>query len=330
MVGNQMRWKPGKRGHYEGYYVAFNDPESHRGFWIRYSMVAPSDEADEPRAQVWLMRTDREQDPRNRAIRQTFPIQQLQASEEPFFVDIAGNRLRADGCQGAVADNGTEASWDLSFDAMLPPIAPTPEWGARVATCFLEPHPLLRITGSITEGNRETRVDGWLGEQAHVFGKRHSQRWHWAECKHLGAPGRAFTGFAAWPSLPGGERSITSLYLELGDGRRLLRNRFREMLKPQTAHSPGGWEFNAEYARDKLAGSVRPDPADLIGVTYHDPSGQPIYCYHSELADFSLQYYRRSSRSGAWNLVEDFSAPHSSAFEYGSAVALEGIPLLLS
>ncbi len=28
MNGNDMRWKPGKRGHYEGYYIAFNDPES--------------------------------------------------------------------------------------------------------------------------------------------------------------------------------------------------------------------------------------------------------------------------------------------------------------
>lgn len=324
-----MRWKPGKRGHYEGYYVAFNDPDSGRGFWIRYSMVAPSDAADEARAQVWFMRTDRSQKPRNIALRQTFPIGQLMASEEPFFVDIAQNRLRDDGCRGAIADNGTEVSWDLSFDSMLPPIAPTPEWGARLATCFLEPHPLLRLSGTISEGSRDTTIEGWLGEQAHVFGKRHSQRWHWAECKHLGAPGRAFTGFAAWPRLPGGERTVTSLYLELGDGRRLLRNRFREMLKPTTAHSSETWHFDAEYAREKLVGTVRPDPEDLIGVTYHDPSGQPIYCYHSELADLSLRYMRRSSGGAEWKLEQEFNAPHSSAFEYGSAVALEGIPLLL-
>jgi hypothetical protein len=330
MVGNRLRWKPGRRGHYEGYYAAFNDPESGRGFWIRYSMVAPADDADEPRAQVWFMRTDRSQSQRNLALRQTFPIQQLTTEAQPFHVDIAGNRLHATGCRGAIASDGVEASWDLVFDPILPPIAPTPEWGARVATCFLEPGPLLRISGTITENSREVKVEGWLGEQAHVFGKRHSQRWHWAECKHLGAPGRAFTGFAAWPQLPGGARSVTSIYLELGDGRRILRNGFREMLKPETAHSPEGWEFNAEYARDKLVGSVRPDPKDLIGVTYHDPSGQPIYCYHSELADFSLQLYRRSSASGDWKLEEEFSAPGSSAFEYGSAVALDGIPLLLS
>ena len=44
MLENRLRWKPGKRGHYEGYYFAFNDPESGRGFWIRYSMVSPSDD----------------------------------------------------------------------------------------------------------------------------------------------------------------------------------------------------------------------------------------------------------------------------------------------
>jgi hypothetical protein len=327
--GNRMRWSPGKRGHYEGYYVAFSDPVSGRGYWIRYSMVAPSDSAAEPFAQVWFMRTDRHHKPRNIALRQTFPIQQLQPSDQPFFIDIAGNRLSGDGCHGAIADNGTEASWDLRFDSVLPAIAPTPEWGARVATCFLEPNPLLRVSGTISENRRDVTVDGWLGEQAHVFGKRHSQRWHWAECKHLGAPGRAFTGFAAWPSLPGGARTVTSLYLELGDGRRILRNRIREMLRPRTAHSPQVWDFDAEYSRERLVGSVRPDPEDLIGVTYHDPSGQPIYCYHSELADFSLKYYRRGSGSGAWKLEEEFDAPHASAFEYGCAEALEGIPLLL-
>jgi hypothetical protein len=329
MVGNHLRWKAGKRGHYEGYYVAFNDPESGRGFWIRYSMVAPSDKTREPFAQVWFMRTDRSRSPRNIALRQTFPIRELTASDEPFFVDVAGKRLTADGASGAIAPDGVEASWNLSFDPVLPPIAPTPEWGARMATCFLEPRPLIRISGTITENDNDVAIDGWLGEQAHVFGKRHSQAWHWAECKHLGAPGRAFTGFAAWPRLPGGVRTVTSIYLELGDGRRILRNRFREMLKPETAHSVEGWEFDAAYARERLVGSVRPDPQDLIGITYHDPSGDPIYCYHSELADFRLQYFRRSSSSASWKLEEEFSAPSGAAFEYGSATPLEGIPVLL-
>jgi hypothetical protein len=329
MEGNRLRWKAGSRGHYEGYYVAFNHPETGQGFWIRYSMVAPTDSAKDPYAQVWFMRTDRAQATRNVAVRQTFPIGQLSAQADPFHVAIDGNRLTTEGCRGAIASDSVEASWQLQFDPILPAIAPTPEWGARVATCFLEPRPLIRVSGTIIENDRDIAVDGWLGEQAHVFGKRHSQRWHWAECKHLGAPGRAFTGFAAWPQLPGGARTITSLYLELGDGRRILRNRFREMLKPQTAHSPHGWEFDAAYSRERLVGSVRPDPADLIGVTYHDPSGQPIYCYHCELADFRLQYFRRSGASAEWKLEEEFSAPSGAAFEYGSATPLEGIPLLL-
>ena len=189
--------------------------------------------------------------------------------------------------------------------------------------------PLLRITGAITEDGERTAIDGWLGEQAHVFGKRHSTAWHWSECKHLGVTGAAFTGFAAWPSLPGGVRTITSLYLELGDGRRLLRNRFREMLKPTTKHSPDGWRFEAEYARDRLVGSVVPGREDLIGITYHDPSGAPVYCYHSELADFALSYYRRSGPGADWHLEQEFTAPSGAAFEYGSTTRLEGVELLL-
>ena len=71
-------------------------------------------------------------------------------------------------------------------------------------------------------------------------------------------------------------------------------------------------------------GSVIPDRDDLIGITYHDPSGEPVYCYHSELADFSLQYYRRGSSSAEWRLEEEMTAPGSSAFEYGSTEKLSG------
>ena len=329
MTGNQMRWRPGKRGHYEGYYVAFNHPESARGYWIRYSMVAPTDADREPFAQVWFMRTDRGATPRNRALRTTFPIGELQSEAAPFSVQIGASALADSGCHGELSDDGGDVRWDLTFEALLPGIVPTPEWGARMATCYIEPHPLLRISGTIREGDVETAIDGWLGEQAHVFGARHSQRWHWAECKHLGAPGRAFTGVAAWPRLPGPSRSITSLFLDLAHGRRMLKNTTLSLFKARTSHSPSGWEFDGEYGRQRLAGSIKPDRDDLIGVTYHDPSGQPIYCYHSELADLSLRYYTRSTRSGDWKLEEEIAAPGSSAFEYGCFEPLEGTPLLL-
>ncbi len=329
MNGNDMRWKPGKRGHYEGYYVAFNHPESARGYWIRYSMVAPTDTDREPFAQVWFMRTNRGATPSNRALRTTYPIGELRAVTHQFSVEIGSSALWSDGCRGKLSDSSGEVSWDLKFESGLPPITPTPEWGARMATCYIEPNPLLKLTGTIRENGEVVSIEGWLGEQAHVFGARHSQRWHWAECKHLGGPGRAFTGVAAWPRLPGPERSVTSLFLDLADGRRLLKNNTLSLFKPRTAHSPAGWEFDGDYGLTRLAGTITPDPADLIGVTYHDPSGQPIYCYHSELADIRLRYYTRRSKSDAWNLEEEISAPGSSAFEYGCSTALEGVPLLL-
>jgi hypothetical protein len=307
--GNDMRWKPGKRGHYEGYYIAFNDPESGRGYWIRYSMVAPTDAGRDCYAQVWFMRTNRDSAPRNRALRTTFGIDSLRTTTGPFTLAIDSNQLSMEGCAGSLADASGEVAWKLNFEALLPGITPTPEWGARMATCYMEPHPLLRLTGSISEGGVETQIDGWLGEQAHVFGARHSQRWHWAECKHLGGPGRAFTGVAAWPKLPGPPRSITSLYLELGDGRRLLKNTTLNLFKAETAHSPSAWEFEGEYGLQRLHGTISPHRADLIGVTYHDPSGQPIYCYHSELADLALSYFTRTSRSGPWKLEEEITAP---------------------
>jgi hypothetical protein len=321
MAGNLMRWKPGTRGHYEGWFVAFSNPGEQAGYWIRYSMVAPTDEARAPFAQAWFMRTDRSATPRNRAVRLTFPIEQLQSGRAPFSVAVAGNRLEEGGCRGSLED----VSWELRFESLLPGFTPTPEWGARIATCFQEPQPLLRVSGQVVEGGRSRIVEGWMGEQAHVFGAKHSERWHWAESKHL-AEGRAFTGVAAWPRVP--PRTITSLAL-LGGAPELRRTRTLDLFKPVTAHSPDRWEFDAEYRRERLRGVVTPRREDLIGVTYHDPSGRPVYCYHSELADISLHHYRRDSPRSAWHLEEEMAAVDGAAFEYGSTAPLPGVPLLL-
>src|SRR2546430_2660514 len=77
---NRMRWRPGQRGRYEGWYLAFNDPAATRGWWIRSSLRAPTDPGESPYCQLWFMRTDREARPRHRALRETFPIQDLRAT----------------------------------------------------------------------------------------------------------------------------------------------------------------------------------------------------------------------------------------------------------
>ena len=325
MSRNSIRWRDGKRGHYEGWFVAFNNPAAEAGYWLRYSMVAPSQGSREPFAQVWFMRTDRSAATRNRAVRTTFPIKELVATDQPFGIDVAGNRLTEAGCSGALEDGAGSVSWTLSFESALPGFTPTPEWGARVATCFQEPQPLLRIAGEVIENGQARHVDGWLGEQAHVFGARHSERWHWAECKHLGE-GRSFTGVAAWPRFP--PRTVTSLAL-LGGGMAMNRTGTVDLFRAVTSHSPDGWKFDAEYPTERLAGRVTPNREDLIGVTYHDPSGRPVYCYHSELADISLRHYRRDSRKSAWVLEEELTAATAAAFEYGSTSPLDGIALLL-
>jgi hypothetical protein len=109
----------------------------------------------------------------------------------------------------------------------------------------------------------------------------------------------------------------------------LLRNRALDLLRPKTAHSAAGWTFDAEYGRDRLTGTVTPNRDDLIGVTYHDPAGDKVYCYHSELADIELRYYTRRRKSDEWGLQEEITAPHAAAFEYGTAEPLAGVPILL-
>ncbi|MHB8510165.1 MAG: hypothetical protein ACYDGR_16240 [Candidatus Dormibacteria bacterium] len=325
---NQLRWKVGRPGHYEGWFVVLNEPEAGRGFWIRYSLRAPSD-GSKPTCQLWFMRSDRGREPANRACRVTLPVSAMTENAAPWQLNFEGSagsgHLSDTGCSGSIEAEGVE--WQLTFETRMGAVQATPEWGARISTAYSEAHPLMVVRGSISEAGHTIHVNGLLGSQAHVFGKRHSPRWHWAECRHLGRADAVFIGVSAWPQLPGPRRALTSLLLDLGATTPWTRNRTLHMLGPRTAHDPAGWVFSSTVGRSRLSGSVRPRRADLVGVTYHDPDGTAVYCYHSELSDLELRLERRARAS--WVLHEEILAPGAAAFEYGSRTPLTGVPLLL-
>jgi len=151
--------------------------------------------------------------------------------------------------------------------------------------------PWVEVSGTI-DGHV---LDGARGSQAHVWGTRHADRFGWAHA-----------------SLPGGR------FVELASARQRRRPRFSLVATDAgVANGPFAvFGARAESAPGRLrVGSfvVECSPEDAVGVTYHDPDGTPLYCYHSDRA----------------RLTAPGISADDASFEHASRVKVPGWPLSL-
>jgi hypothetical protein len=69
----------------------------------------------------------------------------------------------------------------------------------------------------------------------------------------------------------------------------------------------------------------------LVGVTYHDPDGDPAYCYNSEVASMRLFVWDRTARGRfGWALRDTLVADGTTHFEYAQREPVDGVGLLLT
>jgi len=182
----------------------------------------------------------------------------------------------------ALADGrATGPGFDLELRSLASPFDPLPPAVRPLArTRLLVAQPVVEVSGTI-EG---VELDRALGTQAHVFGTRHAERFGWA---HAGACDGSHVEL-----LTAKAKGLPELSFR---GGRLVR----------AALEPELWRIGGYR--------VEADPADFLGVTYRDPDGTPLYCYHSERA--RLFWPGRGT-------VE-------AAFEFASRAKLPGWPISL-
>lgn len=77
-----------------------------------------------------------------------------------------------------------------------------------------------------------------------------------------------------------------------------------------------GWRFEAIAGARKLIAEVDAERDRLAGVTYHDPDGDPAYCYNTETASIRLHLFERAARVGGWAHVAALGARGRAHFEY--------------
>jgi hypothetical protein len=281
---NRLKWggQPGA-GHYEVWYLTLHDPQSGAAFWVRYTLHDPPPSGGESEAALWAVSF--EPDDGGLQLRDVYPLARFRdaSSSAGFAVELGPGRIDMRGARGEVGEGERRIAWDLRFD-----------W---------------------SRGRYAVREAP--GEQGHVFGRRHADRWAWAHCARLeGAEWAAFDGISGQVRklgllLP----PATPLHLAL-EGRGFLLDGARAIWTPKSEFELGRWAFEAEQGDQKLTGQVTATPESFVSVEYADPTGGRAYCNHSERADMRLELFER--RAGAWQRELVLESHGQAAFEIAS------------
>jgi hypothetical protein len=287
---NELRWD-GRPGHYEVYYVTLTDPGTGLGVWVRYTLEAPLH--GEPSCALWFAAMDPDRGVTAR--KATLPIADMTAAGDPFSLRIGEAELTDTSATGAFED----VSWELRWNpgrAYEPVPGPLQRFASTV---LLLPHGDVGVEGQVRIGDRSVDITGARGGQAHLWGTRHATTWAWARCSDFRSEGGEpvndtfVDGVSARVRRFGRDVGPSTLLVGRIEGQDL---RSTALLSRHTTFGPTGWRFEATAGGRKLIGEVEPDRRLLAGVTYHDPDGEPAYCYNSEAASMRLEVRDRGNR----------------------------------
>lgn len=331
---NALQWNH-QPGHYEVHYLTLTDPASSVGLWIRYTMVAPlPGTGADATCSLWFLAMD----PRpgrtpTLARKATFPIDELQARDDPFELRIGDATLTDHGMRGAFEDVAWDLRWepaDHGYEHVHPVLR-----RAKVAqTVLVLPHADVAISGSVAVGDETLELSAVPGGQAHLWGSKHARAWAWAHCNDFqtldGEPvrGTFVDGVSALVRRFGRTVGPNTPVVARIDGHDFASTTPLRVLGNDSTFALTGWRFTAVDGRRKLIGEVDAERSQLAGVTYHDPDGELAYCYNGETATMRLHLYERARQVGGWAHRQTLVAPGRAHFEYAQRTPVPDLELL--
>jgi hypothetical protein len=284
---------------------------------------------------------DRRDPKKNFALKQTVPFALARVERERLLFSVAGCELTHSGCRGSIAKDGKKVEWDLSWDEgprLVHFPYPSMYSTAVPKTKVLSPHFDLRANGSYAAGGARFTLSKEPGQQSHLWGTQHADRWIWAHASSFHEDRDAvFEGLTAETKLGPLMRPRLTMFALRYKGTEYLLNRpaqlFRGNESRTDAHSDpkqyfpvARWIVGGGNEQLRFRGELWSDLSHYIGVRYTDPDGSSRVCAHSKVASAKLEILARDGTT--WRVADTLTSD-SVALEFVGREADPRIPLFL-
>jgi len=326
---NILVWDGEKRGHYEVYYLKWNDLESRTAYWVRYTMTSPPARIGDPYCELWGIFFDVNDPGKNFAVKNRYPIDRLSWDRNKFHIKIADAELSMNSCRGKIADDakGLSLEWELEFDSPGGSYYFFPSerfyTGSFPKTKGISPHQNARFSGRIVASGREIKFDGSPGQQTHLWGEKHALRWAWGHCNTFKEdPDTVWEGIDSQIKLgPVPSPHFKIFYLKT-DGAEYHFNSPVEWFVNKSRWKLCQWTFECKKRDIRMVGQITSRPRDHVAVTYTDPDGELLWCNNSKVADMKLAIY-----DGGGGLIKELHSEAACAAEYVDRKTYPEVPV---
>ncbi|HCP61433.1 MAG TPA: hypothetical protein DIU14_03045 [Actinobacteria bacterium] len=299
----------GRAGAYEVWFLTFTDQKSGTGYWIRSTVTAP--EHGEPYGAVWFACFQQGDPERTFGIHRRYPFPfERPRDPERFDVTVGPARMASGEAEGSVEGDGHVARWNLTWPTGDPTyrlLADAFYRGGMAPTRPYSPNPHTRITGTVEVDGETVAIDS-PGQQGHLFGREHAQRWAWAHCSDFLDEEASFQALTAQSRRGQFDTPFVTFVGLQWEGRWIRLSKVHR----RKDFSLGMWRVDVGNRRYRLTGRVEAPTRALLLAEYEDPNGTPRYCHNSEVASCRLALFER--RAGGFEeiaLLESSGTTHA-------------------
>jgi hypothetical protein len=331
---NAVRYRPSRpHGHVESLFLKGNAPDGRRALWVKYTILAPTADAERARAELWAVAFRAGPDGRPPvAAKQSFALHEASWSDTPFRLRLPGGEIAHGAARGELTGPACRLRWELRFACPEHEFRPYPRArmysGPFPRTKTLTPVPDTQLSGFFEVDGERWNVDGWAAAQGHNWGAGHAHAYAWTHCNaFVPRPGSAPCSRVWFEAISGRVRlgPLLTPWLSCAaicvDGRVYRFDGVRSLLSRRLTADTRSYRFELVQGGARLRAQIAAAPTQLAGLRYEDPDGRQLACLNSKLAAAEVDL-RADGRT--WTLYSE-----RAALEIGTRKADHGCAILV-
>lgn len=275
---------------------------------------------------MWGIFFDSRNPKSNIALKETFPVSEAQFSREKFYYRIGASSLFHTGAKGELKKYGDSLRWDLKFSPVGGPFRHFPYdimyRGGLPKTKVLSPNFDMRISGKVVVNGRAYECRQEPGQQTHLWGSKHAERWTWGHCNVFTEDSSAaFEGLSARIKIGSWTTpTVSPLFIRWRKKEYRMNGLVRSLLNTSRTDLPR-WTFEARSGHTHFNGEVAARVEDFVGVEYTDPDGEKLWCSNTKVADMTITIQENGEKVGT------LTSEKCAAFEVVARVKDPRIPI---